>query len=221
MNDLELLLDLKRRIEQLELAERRRPIIAKAPSPVEPPKKFIEEGATVRHLAASAAVEMPDDTQLAALQRLVLDRYPVLRAKISSRFAEQDQSEFDQHFRSAFRALAAFPRISDLDIRLATVNWIDRCEDVLRSMPRAETASMKLQPLTVAVLCWGDIPHSFDPSRFPYDLSFGLAHQHGTGRMPTADSWRNVLATKKLLELTELPAAKTSQSRSLVSGPTW
>jgi hypothetical protein len=116
------------------------------------PPQHSQEGTRVSHPAVTVAVELPDDTQLAALQKIVLDRYPILRPNISSKWADQDKRDFDMQFRSAFRALALFPRNPAPDTRLATSVWIDRLEGQLRSMPRAETAILTLQPLTAAAL---------------------------------------------------------------------
>jgi hypothetical protein len=50
---------------------------------------------------------------------------------------------------------------------------------------------IKPRHFTLAAMCQGDVPHSFDPPRFPFDLSFGLSI--GNSKLPTGQGWLSVI----------------------------
>jgi len=74
-----------------------------------------------------------------------------------------------------------------------------------REWARRHGQSVDIKPshLTLAVLCHGDIPHSYDPARYPHDLSFGL--NIGTSKLPTGSGWLSVLERSAFRPATALP----------------
>jgi hypothetical protein len=95
------------------------------------------------------------------------------------------------------------------------VDLLGRVEEFLR-LQRATTTQVTLPPLVCAVLGWGDIGHSLNPTRYSYDLRFGLGNVGASGLPARAASWRRVdratSATDRNPELKDgAPIARHSQ----------
>ena len=59
----------------------------------------------------------------------------------------------------------------------------------------------------------GDIAHSFDPVRWPFDVAFGLAL--GTMKLPTGAGWLQVIETSRFRAATAMPELREEGPRHI------
>jgi hypothetical protein len=186
---------------------------ANRPVQIAPVRKAEDVGARIVTLAPAANILLPPSEEIGKIGRMILTRYPVLGPDLSmARTAEENKQDWATQYEASFRTLVLFPRTDTLDTKHAPSVWIDRIAAVLRSQHLS--ARITLPPMMAAVLAWGDIPHSFDPRRFPYDICLGLAGIGGSGRDADAASWQRVLATGALRPATRLDGADASRTRT-------
>ena len=130
----------------------------------------------------------PTADELFGLEKIVLDRFKILRPKIYPD-PEGAQREFSQMFVAAFRAISTWGRAAEPDFKKFKSYFVDNAEEVLRNT-RDNCRTIQLAPFLAALIANSDIP--FTPlGAYPYDLYFGL-RLDGLGA-PATDAWRRTL----------------------------
>ncbi len=141
----------------------------------------------------------PTESELRQLYRVALALAPKLEP------ATPNDRHF-QAFRTAFSYIATLSRTEKLDTSRATSWWCDGAEQYARA--HGQSTDIGGDAFTLAALCHGDVVHSFSPTRWPYDMAFGLAI--GGGSQAT-NKWRSVLERTQFLKAVELPMLPQQQ----------
>jgi hypothetical protein len=159
---------------------------AKSPAPLPP--------SPVRITHPTTKVVIPSAEEFDRLSEIVLRRYPQLAPRA-------DRENFGVQFRVAFQRLLHVGRKDTLDTQHGWEFWADDCRNWQQQHRVAQGVFVSPAALVAGIAACGDIPYA-PLDRFPFDLGFGLV-AYGGGR-PSADRWREVLATGRLLEPTPL-----------------
>jgi hypothetical protein len=141
-------------------------------------------------------IPMPTPDEMAGL--LAISRAALFpRAKPLGTY---EGRELFESFAVAFQYVSTLRRSSELKHRADV--WIDRCENWAFER-HSEYVGVGLSAFLCGVVAAGDVPYRFDPARWPYDIFVGLAWNDGLAA--TAEGWRGVLGTKKILASTPAP----------------
>jgi hypothetical protein len=143
----------------------------------------------------------PSETELQSLYRI--------GTRLAPKLGIDQTPEHFAGFAAAFSYVATLSRTDKLATDRMASWWCEAAREHARA--RRDWSDIKPSHLTLAVLAHGDVPHTFDPARFPYDLAFGLSI--GTSRLPTGAGWLGVLEREAFRAATPLPAV------SEASGP--
>jgi hypothetical protein len=108
--------------------------------------------------------------------------------------------EFFQSFCMAFQYISTLKRTTELKHRADL--WIDRGEAWAHER-HGEYVGIGLSAFLCGVGSAGDVLFRYEPARWPFDIFVGLAWNDGVAA--TAEGWRGVLATKKILASTPAP----------------
>ena len=108
--------------------------------------------------------------------------------------------EFFQSFCIGFQYVSTLRRCNELKHRADL--WIDRCENWAHER-HGEYVGVGLSAFLCAIASAGDVPYRYEPARWPFDIFVALAWNDGVAA--TAEGWRGVLATKKILASTPAP----------------
>jgi len=112
-------------------------------------------------------------------------------------------------------AVSYLPRRADgkLDMKLHISTFRNRGQDILANL--GLPTDLSLATFAVAVLCQGNILHSFKEERWPYDASTSLGNRIGS--LPSSEGWKKVLAIGRVLSPSPLPSNYQPRPQSLVS----
>ena len=206
MKDNETAAELQARIASLEaknsVLEAR--LAALEPKP-KPPQRPDEPAVRIMQTAAPSQFTMPSERELRALYQLGCGLAKVLAP------ADGDEREHFASFAAAFKYLSSVSRSDRLDTSRMCSWWCGEARQWLHE--RGNSVDVKPVHLTLAALCHGDIPHSFDPARWPFDLALGLAL--GTMKLPTGAGWLQVIETSRFRAATALPELRDEGPRHI------
>lgn len=154
---------------------------------------------TTAHVASPLV--MPTADELRALYKIVLAKYPKLDPE---RQRDRDQAGFDAQFRRTFWAAGQLGRLPDVETHniKATSYWCQLTGDILQNAGKS-ALEVPGNIFVIAVLAHGDVPHSLDPARYPFDFSLGLTFP--SAGVPATDVWRRVLSTSNLRPASPTP----------------
>jgi hypothetical protein len=135
-------------------------------------------------------VALPTSEEFEKLLSIVTARWPQLQ--------RSDGAEFV----IAFNRILRLGRRQKLDTERGLAFWTDDVRAWQHQHQISPNVFVGGVSFTAAVLAQNDVDHTMS-DRYPFDLSFAL--QFGGGGHPSTDSWREGLATGRLLEPAPLP----------------
>jgi hypothetical protein len=159
------------------------------PPPPNPTLKPCPDG-RVTVSTVRTPVALPADNDLLRLMTIVTKRFPQLKPKFDTRWAEQDERDYFASFRAAFFLLSFVVRGDAIDRKRDADYWMALGEQWLRAQ-QFNPCTLQLNSFVAAVVSQGDI--LFAPlDRFPFGLAFGLTGFTSSHCLP--GRWREALA---------------------------
>jgi hypothetical protein len=138
-------------------------------------------------------IALPADNDLRRLMTIVTNRFPQLKPKVDTRWAEQQETEHFASFRAAFFWLSFVIRGDGIDRKRDAEYWMAMGEQWLRAQ-QFNPRNLQINSFTAAVVAQGDI--LFAPlDRFPYGLAFALTGFTAPQCLPGC--WRAILESNQ------------------------
>jgi hypothetical protein len=191
---------LRARLDQVEAA-----LPKPKPGPVqhEPPRVVIHAGPMPRVPLDG----MPDDQQLARLQEIVLQKYPVL---IPQGPQALPMDQFAQHFKLSFAWLLIADRREAPNSKYAIGYWIDQAARFHKRL------GLGPKPFVTACIAVGDL--AFSPIEDVRYVSVGLVDGvfRDVDRVDLTAGWRRVLDGKMLAPIPLYPQSVVAPPRRMI-----
>jgi hypothetical protein len=146
------------------------------------------DGVRIVHPIERAKIALPTDEELRKLLGVVFGAYPTLRPWTpGSRFADQDEADFNQQFSAAFTYVAHQGRTEEVDKKRSVGWWADQAADWFRQ--KKAPTNVGSGAFLAACVAAGDIPFQRSDQ---YGNTWAVALVTFGGR-PATDAWKKVL----------------------------